>query len=84
MLMPVLLPLSPGEGTGSTVTDYLTDVLAAPVVGHVFGQPFVPSRFNLAYRLHLTIISRAGFDKGDDSQMSANDVRVGTLTSSPP
>jgi hypothetical protein len=39
----------------------------------------VPRRFNLAYRLHLAVVSRAGFDKGDDSQIGANDVRVGAV-----
>src|SRR5262249_29644209 len=58
---------------GSLDANPMWSALGAPVVGHVFSQPLVPSRFNLTYRLHLAVVSRTGFDKGDDSQIGTDD-----------
>ncbi len=67
------LPEPPKGGTTNGAA------LATPVVRHVFGQPFVPGRFNLAYRLHLAVVARVGFNESNDPQIRADDVRIGTV-----
>ena len=52
---------------------------AASMVGHVFGQPLVPGCFNRSHGLSLAVVALAGFDEGDDPQISANHVRIGAV-----